>query len=248
MQAARPAQKAEKSIKTITRDQMAKGMLPSDMGLLQDTFVTPLKFPSIFRSPREFFKLQYFRTRLHLRDLLSLFAMKISSPRGKRWWNRALHLNRSKISPVAVDLHQKMYTAFADGDIPKLKEICTDGVFDSMRARIGGRQRTERVKWELLRYNGSSKVVSDRMAQIPGGAGGGNALRQAVVRIRSTQKLSRAVGGRLVEGSGREKDVVEYVVLQCRFEKWAPQEWRVWGTTMETSLKDVEKWQRAAKE
>ena len=141
-----------------------------------------------------------------------------------------------------------MYTAFAEGDIPKLKEMCTDGVFDSMRARIGGRQRTERVRWELSRYSGRSRVVSDRMAQIPGSTGGGNALRQAVVRIRSTQKLSRTVRGSLVEGSGKEKDVLEYVVLQCRFEKWAPQEWRVWGTTTETSLKDVEKWRRAAKE
>ena len=41
MQAARPAQKAEKSIKTITRDQMAKGMLPSDMGLFQGMISNP---------------------------------------------------------------------------------------------------------------------------------------------------------------------------------------------------------------
>lgn len=172
-------------------------------------------------------------------------AMKFSSPRGKRWYNRSLKLDRSKVAPAAVELHQKMYSAFADGDLQKLKEICTEGIHDSFRARIGGRKRLERVKWELLKYNKSAKVVSDRMARLPGP--GGNAMRQAVVRISSQQRVTRFVGGMQVKGTGVKKDVVEYVVVQSKIDKWKPGGWKVWGTTRETTLKDCELWQRVAK-
>ena len=172
-------------------------------------------------------------------------AMKVSSPRGKRWYNRALQLDRSKVAPAAVDLHQKMYSAFAEGNVQKLKEICTDGIYDSFRARIGGRKRLEKVEWELLKYNESAKVVSDRMARMPGPDG--NAVRQAVVRISSKQRLTRFVGGMQVKGTGVKKDIVEYLVVQSRVEKWKPAAWKVWGTTRETTLKDCEHWQRVAR-
>jgi hypothetical protein len=41
MQSARPAQRAEKSMKVIQKEQMAQGMLPSDMGLFQGTLPNP---------------------------------------------------------------------------------------------------------------------------------------------------------------------------------------------------------------
>ena len=151
-------------------------------------------------------------------------------------------MERKKVSPTAIALHKQMYSAFADGDVQKLREICTDGVFDSFRARIGGRKRGERIVWELVKYNKSPRVVSDRMAIIPGT--NGSALRQAVVRISSQQKLTRLLGGKQVEGSGEARDVLEYVVIQSKADKWKPEEWRVWGTTKETTLKDVEIWQK----
>jgi protein MBA1 len=208
-----------------------------------DTFVTPLRFPSIFKSPKKFFRLQYFRIRLHLRDLLTLVAMKWSSPRGKRWYNRVLQLDRSKVAPAAVELHQNMYSAFADGNVAKLKTLCTDGIYDSFRARIGTRQPSEKVKWELLKYN-QTKVVSDRIAKLPMGD---QALRQAVVRISSQQRLTRFVRGVKVNGTGAEKDVVEYVVVQSTIRGWQPGSWKIWGTTKETTLKDCDHWQRLAK-
>lgn len=140
-----------------------------------------------------------------------------------------------------------MYSAFAEGDSTTLRKICTDGVYDSMRARISARAKGEKVQWELVQYNKRAKVVSNRAARLPME---GAAVRQAVVRICSRQKLTRwrRVRGEneleMVPGSGKEKDVVEYVVVQRRCGNWKEEDWQVWGTTGETTLKDVEEWQR----
>ena len=149
--------------------------------------------------------------------------------------------------PEAVALHAQMYTAFASGDRMSLRKICTDGLFDTFSTRIGNRARGERVQWELIRYNKRSKLVSDRAARLPVD---GMAMRQAVVRISSKQKLTRwrTVQGRdeIIEGSGKEKDVVEYVVVQRLWKDWEPGPWMVWGTTKEVTLDDVDEWKRKA--
>lgn len=104
------------------------------------------------------------------------------------------------------------------------------------------------MDWELVDYNKRSKLISNRAARLPIE---GAAVIQAVVRIASRQKLTRWVKGRsgsmeVVPGSGKEKDVVEYVVLQRQYEGWREGEWHVWGTTQETTLDDVEEWERKA--
>jgi protein MBA1 len=143
-----------------------------------------------------------------------------------------------------------MYTSFAEGDAVTLRKICTDGLYDSFRARIGNRPRGEKVVWELVNYNKRSKLVSYRGARLPiAGAG----VMQAVVRIASRQKLTRLVQGKsggmqVVPGSGKEKDVVEYVVLQRQYEGWREGEWQLWGTTKETTMEDIEEWERRALE
>lgn len=150
--------------------------------------------------------------------------------------------------PEAVALHAKMYTAFAEGDTTALHKLCTDGLFSTFQTRIGNRPKNERVQWDLVKYNKRSKVVSDRAASLPIE---GMAIRQSVVRIDSRQKLTRwrRIAGReeLVEGTGQEKDVREYVVVQQIWKNWVPQPWMVWGTTKEVSLDDVDEWKRAIK-
>lgn len=71
----------------------------------------------------------------------------------------------------------------------------------------------------------------------------GAALRQAVVRISSRQKLSRyARDGTLIKGTGKERDVVEYVVIEKGYWNWKENDWRFWGTTEETSVETVLDW------
>jgi protein MBA1 len=100
------------------------------------------------------------------------------------------------------------------------------------------------VVWELVKYNKRAKVVSNRAARLPmDGAG----VRQAVVRICSTQRLTRYTGnGSMVKGTGKERDVVEYLVIQKKCWQWKEEDWQVWGTTEETTLDDVREWGRKA--
>jgi len=46
--------------------------------------------------------------------------------------------------------------------------------------------------------------------------------------------------GSVVPGSGREKEAVEYFVIQKKLEKSVEQEWMAWGTTEETTLEMLE--------
>lgn len=65
------------------------------------------------------------------------------------------------------------------------------------------------------------------------------------MRIRSKQSLAKiipATKGRresVVEGTDREKQVDEYVVIQRRVMKGKEEPWMVWGTTQETSVDEV---------
>ncbi|CZR64114.1 uncharacterized protein PAC_14011 [Phialocephala subalpina] len=248
-QPARPTQAAERSMKVVQKEL---AQIPSDLGILEGTFITPRgkNAPSLFRTPRSFLKLHYHRIKYRFRDRLSLLVLKFTSPKEKGFLRRSLKISRSTVKPTAVALHRQMYTSFAEGDIASLRRICTDGIYESFRGRIGSRPRGETVQWELVKYNKRSRIVSDRgMKLLVDGA----AVRQAVVRICSRQKLTRLRrvkngDAEVVPGSGKEKDVVEYVVLQQRLEAWKPGPWQVWGTTGETTLQDLEEWEKKALE
>ena len=73
-----------------------------------------------------------------------------------------------------------------------------------------------------------------------------SAIRQVVVRIRSKQSLAKIIpaarkGKRetVVEGTDKEKDVDEYVVIQRRIMNGKEGAWMIWGTTQETSVDEV---------
>jgi protein MBA1 len=217
-----------------------------------DTFVTPTgkNLPSLFSNFRDFFRLQGKRLKCRGRDWLMLMIFKWSSPKTTSFFRRDIKIRRSQTAPAAVALHKQMYTLFAEGDIPALRKICTDGLFESFHGRIASRARGEKVKWELVKYNKRTRVVSHRAARMPVD---GMAVRQAVVRICSKQKLTRWRRGKdgkmeMVAGSGKEKDVVEYLVVQRMCRDWEEGDWRVWGTTGESTLEDVDMWERKALE
>lgn len=181
--------------------------------------------------------------------MISLLITKFMSPPAKKGsLRRSFKLHRSKLVPEAVSLHTQMYTTFAAGDVNSLRRLCTDGLFDTFSGRIGNRTRGERVKWELVKYNKRAKLISDRAARLPVD---GMAMRQSVVKISSRQRLTRwqRIQGReeQIEGTGKEKDVVEYVVVQRLYKNWQPGPWMVWGTTKEITLDDVDEWKRKAK-
>lgn len=141
-----------------------------------------------------------------------------------------------KTAPTAEGLHRQMYSAFAEGDSTTLKNICSDGLLENFQARIQGRGR-EKLKWELIKYNKRSRVMSNRCASL---GIEGIMLRQAVVRISSQQRLTRfRPDGSIVPGTGETKDVQEYVVIQKKVDQGKEDSWVVWGTTEETTLKSI---------
>lgn len=176
--------------------------------------------------------MQYTRVRRKVADFLTLLIYKIQSkakPRPK--------LGLRKVIPTAKALHREMYTAVASGSTQTINRICADGLRDTLLARIGARGKNEKVEWELVRYLGIARCVSHRVAILPRN---GWAIRQAVVRLKSRQRLTRSVNGKVVQGSGKEKDLVEYLVLQKMAQNHIEGEWIVWGTTRETTWNDVE--------
>ncbi|KAI9784737.1 MAG: hypothetical protein M1816_000740 [Peltula sp. TS41687] len=201
------------------------------------TFIMPTgqNRPSIFSSPRRRLKLWWIRMQNLFGGYAGLVIYKtIGKPRIK--------LRLRKTAPAALKLHKEMYMAFADGDIATLRTICSEGLLRSFISRIQARRPSERYVWQLHKYTKFARVVSNRAVRLPFEDAG---QRQAVVRIQSRQSLTKYDDvGRVVSGSGAEKEVREYVVIQKRVMDGKEGAWWVWGTTEETTLEEMERRER----
>jgi protein MBA1 len=192
----------------------------------------------LFTSPLAALSLQWTRLKRKTSDLLVVSIY--------RWTNHkcGVKIHFRQTAPTAKALHQAMYTAFAAGDLATLKRITADGLFDSFSARVHARPRGERWVWELVRYTRRPRVMSNRAASLMVDDAG---IRQAVVRICSRQRLTRyKADGSVVKGSGEEREVKEYVVIQRKLWKGKEGEWVVWGTTEETTQEMVEEAKKKA--
>ena len=70
-----------------------------------------------------------------------------------------------------------------------------------------------------------------------------NNVRQAVVRIDSTQTLTKGVNGKVVKGTGEPVRTTEFLVLSKRKKKGEPETpWTVWGTVEESGSKYRYSW------
>ena len=154
------------------------------------------------------------------------------------------------IAPTAQALHARMYTAFAEGDIVTLADICGGSLLSSFKAQIAARPPTERVVWRLHTYMAAPRLMSHLAAQLPIKSSDGSeaAIRQAVVRIRSVQSLERwlRVRGRdgtvkeeRVDEAGDGREITEFLVLQQKLMIGKQDKWKVWGTVEEASLAEV---------
>ena len=71
-------------------------------------------------------------------------------------------------------------------------------------------------------------------------AGIGLNRRQAVVRLHSVQSLAKITLGKrgeevVAREGGEEREVVEYLVIEKKYDKGVEGAWCVWGTTEETT-------------
>ncbi|KAA8914808.1 hypothetical protein FN846DRAFT_236583 [Sphaerosporella brunnea] len=202
------------------------GELPSDMGLLPDTFIMPTgkNLPSLIKSPTLRLQLESRRLEQRILDWRDKLIFRFMS-------KTKLQLFEPK--KVAVSLHHDMYTAFAQGDVETLRLICGDGLFDSFKKRLMTRGRN-RMAWKLHQYLEPPRIVSNKAHHY---AGTNLSRRQAVVRIHSLQSLTKiAPNGQIVEGTDTPREVTEYVVVERKKVNGTESPWFVWGTTNETPL------------
>ncbi|GKT95252.1 hypothetical protein Ct61P_13102 [Colletotrichum tofieldiae] len=207
--------------------------------MLPGTFV-PVPFSQLNKSPSALWEYTVARLKQRGKDLLTIFGAKVSSM--PSWTSRPrAQLNRTKIVPEAKALHQRLGEAMAAGDKDALREICTPRLFETLSATVSRRKASEKLTWELLRYNGSPRVVSHKIAIMPP-LGRGPVVQQVVVAIGSSQKLGKfdKATGAPLKGGVRVQNQTEYFVMSRQFDPktWAPKKWLVWGNTKATTLED----------
>ncbi|KAG0138491.1 hypothetical protein HOY82DRAFT_142987 [Tuber indicum] len=201
----------------------------ADIGLLVDTFIMPTgkNLPSLFTSPKERFQLEGRRMKQKLMDLRDMLVFRYTTKHSLRPF---------QARKFGEALHKNMYAAFAVGDIDSLRAICGDGLLSSFRKRLSVRPSNVRMEWRLHRMLSQPRVVSSKAHHY---VGLGLNRRQAVVRLHSLQSLAKVTLGKrgevLSREGGEEKEVVEYLVIEKKYDKDIESPWSVWGTTEETT-------------
>ncbi|MCJ1235962.1 hypothetical protein MMC14_003938 [Varicellaria rhodocarpa] len=231
-----PRAMPQKSLRVAVKEAAKGNQTFNDMGLLDGTFIMPtgVNKPSFFSLPRERLKLELHRLITRFKDFGAILYYKFGI--GKKPNRPRLKLRNT--GRIAAALHLQMYNAFADGDLHTLQRLCTDGLLEKFRSRIAKRPMGERLQWTLHKQVRTPRVVSHRAVVLPMVEGA--ALRQAVVRLESRQSLARMrQDGSVVEGTGEEKVIREYLVVQRRMWHRLEEPWMVWGTVEETDWKGV---------
>lgn len=171
------------------RGSMAReGMeIPNDIGIMPATFIRPTgtNKPSLFKTPGERFSLEYNWARTKMQDLFSRVYYKYWLRKGKP----RPRLDSRQLAPLAKDLHQQMYKAFAAGDTATLSTICCSGLLATLSARLSHRSPSTSVSWTLLSHLQKPRLVSNRATVLPFPGLKASGMRQAVVKIRSRQAL-----------------------------------------------------------
>ena len=128
------------------------------------------------------------------------------------------------------------------GDSNKLSKICTEGLLSSFRSRIASRPRNQRLRWTLHKHNYRPRIVLNRASRLEVK---NSAVRQVVIRLATRQSLAKLKANSngqfdtIIAGTGEEKDVREYLVLQKRMLRGVEGHWVIWGTADETDVNDI---------
>ncbi|KAJ5692171.1 hypothetical protein N7462_001594 [Penicillium macrosclerotiorum] len=251
----RPSSVAQPSMKSRAKDMMMS-QLPNDIGLLPGTFVRPLwkDMPSIFKDPRDRIWMEwvwiknvvqnYFSILIFCkRDLsnLDFVANQMNGPFLKKsitWPGFFRFFHDVPRKAKAQELLTNMYTALANGDTREIQRICSEKLATKLTAQIKRRPANEEVTWNLVKWNGSPRVLSDRALRLPEVPNSG--IRQVVVRLSSKQSMAKSTrarnGSTAVTAPAKEQDCIEYVVIQKIFWRGQDADWRIWGHVKPTDM------------
>ncbi|KAJ5668024.1 uncharacterized protein N7477_006594 [Penicillium maclennaniae] len=151
---------------------------------------------------------------------------------------------------IVRQLHEDMYTAFANGDKNALKALCVPSFADKLIAQIDSRPAGQKITWTLnswLRrpdtlFRGI-RILSDRATQFPEISSAG--VRQIVfcMTSRQTMSKSRRVGfgkaAKVFEEPKKVQDCREYITIQQITFRGKPGGWRIWGHAKPTTIEDI---------
>jgi protein MBA1 len=179
------------------------------------------------------------------------------------------------IPGVAKELHNALFTAYANGSKSTISKIAGETLAESLSTRLSNRAKGEKVLWSIMQYVSKPRLMSHRATELPFKLEGERAgVRQAVVRIHTQQSLriGRAPQGKkkgsleepensqkeepfwgygdndanIEWGAERTKDVIEYVVLQRRLIKGKEEDWCLLGFVEPTTIADIRQWRAMA--
>ncbi|GAW21398.1 hypothetical protein ANO14919_109170 [Xylariales sp. No.14919] len=215
--------------------------------LLPYTIVPPpiRRFPL---SPVSFCKMVWLVGRNRVVALGSLIGVYFVSMRMNGFGWPLFRANRRSCIPTAKALHVQMSDAVARGDKEALRRVCSMGLFQTLAGAIDARPPGVRTEWELVRYDDKlqfPRLADFRVSYQPQPMGKGMRLvKQAVVGISSVQRLTRyadKAGGAVVPGSGRERHMTEYIVLQATVpdDTFEAEPFKIWGTLSEMSYETM---------
>ncbi|KAK0633676.1 hypothetical protein B0T14DRAFT_533841 [Immersiella caudata] len=202
--------------------------------------------PPLSRWPRtrkEFFGFLWDVVKCEMRGKLQVFLMSVSSKKGILK-PRQFKLNNAKVILTAKAMHREMAEALASGNKGALNKICVKSLAIPMVTAVEQRPKSRRYEWELLKYNGRPKIVSQVLAPVSMDKGA-PLVRQVVVRIKSRQRRTtyeRKNKGlwEVTPAGQQETDLVEHLVIVCIVnpKTWVSSEWRVLGSVQPTSYEE----------
>lgn len=216
------------AISTRMSDIMESQYFKDDFGLLPGTLITKTPFlisvrgqPGIFTAPIALLRAQGRLLWRRFQDLFSLiFVWRMNGkPRVPIWaWRDP---NATGLRSKTKELYTAQYRDYAQGNLEALEVSCCDGLVDKYRAAVRRRPLgKEQLDWEMVKWRGMT-VIAHRATPVPEAPtvkGRKTVLRQAVVRVRSVQKLR-----------GKQMEVDEWVVMQCKVFKGEPEGWKIQG-------------------
>ena len=238
------SQSKQSSLRVRMREMFRSDEVPEDLGLFPATLIMPTgpDVPGLLTVAR--LRMEYRRLIKRGKDFFSVIMMK---------W--ALGFRKHKIqfrktTPNALALHRQVYSALADGDEGEVRKVATDGVKNKLINKIQARPEDTVYYWDLVKYIGWPRVVSHRATQMPipdESDDTTSMIRQAVVRIKSIQRLTREDSAEdvtdekdPVKPQETERNVTEYIVIQKRVLHSVEEPWKFWGTVEPTKLEDFE--------
>lgn len=148
-------------------------------------------------------------------------------------------MSRAGVVNEALKLHADMSRALAEGGKQgkeHLDRVCIPKLSRSLVAAIEARPKGRSYRWERVKLTGSPfwpRLVDHKWTEAD--VGWAMSFRQAVVGIKSVQRLTELQDGKLV--GEKEQEVMEYVVLWASVDKIGKHQapWHIFGTLKETT-------------